>query len=160
MREVERINKSIITADSIEARKGWTLANKDNPVLCHYCKSPLFYIGLVWGIVDESDFNKEFKVIGQEHGSYYMREVGLILYCAECGHFHEHYYKHFFPNDKIICTWDDEEIDIAEIEEIRYCIAQYNKNGDFEPHFNNCQMNYLKKKLREYEEANINKIEE
>ena len=47
MKEVERINKSVLTAHSIEiGNSGWSLSQKDNPVLCYYCKSPLFYVGI------------------------------------------------------------------------------------------------------------------
>ena len=115
MREVERINKSVITADSIEVTKGWGLGDKENPFLCYYCLSPLFYIRIVWGIVEDEVF--EIKVVGKEREPQYsLREVGFILYCAECGCFHEKYDKYFYPKDKLVCCWDDDKLDLAEIE--------------------------------------------
>lgn len=97
MKEVERINKSVLTADSIKARRGWSLTQKDNPVLCRYCKSPLFYVGIEWGIVEEEELFKDIKVVGKEREpQYWIREIGLILYCAECGHYHEDYFKYFY----------------------------------------------------------------
>ncbi len=155
MKELERINKSVLTADSIETRKGWSLAQKDNPVLCEYCKSPLFYVGIDWGIVEESSLFNDIKVIGKERNfQYYLREVGLILYCAECGNFNNHYSKYFYPEDKLVCSWNDEELDIAEIEEIKHCLEQFNRKGDFIPNYQSPEISFLKKKLVEYEEKN------
>ncbi|MEK6951836.1 MAG: hypothetical protein AABX29_02370 [Nanoarchaeota archaeon] len=152
MKETERINKSVLTADSIESKRGWSLAQKDGIVLCYYCKSPLFYFLKELGIVEESNL-WDIKVIHKEREpQYILREVGLLLYCAECGNFHDDYSKYFYPKDKLVCGWSDEELDIAEIEEIMYCLEQWNQKGDFTPRFKNSQMNYLKKKLKEYEE--------
>lgn len=156
MREVERINKSVLTADSIESR-GWSLSQKDNPVLCFYCKSPLFYISIVWGIVEE-ELCGSIKVLGKEREpQYWMREIGLLLYCAECGHFHDDYHKYFYPQDKIVCSWDDEELDLAEAEELKYCLEQFNRKGNFIPTYHSKEMSYLKKKLKEYEEKYYSK---
>ena len=153
MKELERINKSVLTAGSIETRKGWSLAQKDNPILCEYCKSPLFYVGIDWGIVEESWLFNDIKVLGKERDfQYHLREVGLILYCAECGHFHEHYSKYFYPEDKLVCSWNDEELDIVEMEEIKHCLEQFNRKGDFTPNYPSPETSFLKKKLREYEE--------
>lgn len=158
MKEVERINKSVLTADSIEGRGRWSLAQKENPVLCSYCKSPLFYVEIVWGIVEESKL-LEIKILEKERKSCYsLREIGLNLYCAECGHFNDDYYKYFYPEDKLVCSWSEEELDLAEIEEIKYCLAQFNKKGDFIPSYSNKEMDYLKKKLKEYEEKLIKTI--
>jgi hypothetical protein len=157
MREVERINKSVLTADSIESCR-WTLAQKDNPVLCSYCKSPLFYVGITWGVVEEDELFGDIKVVGREwKHQYFLREIGLKLYCAECGHFHDDYYKYFYPEDKVVCSWNDEELDLAEIEEIRHCLNQFNSKGDFTPNYKSTEMSYLKKKLREYEEKHTKK---
>lgn len=156
MKEVEKINKSVLTADSIEARRGWSLAQKDNPVLCFYCKSPLFYVGIVWGIVEEEELLG--ISISERKTNYSLREIGLNLYCAECGHFHDDYCKYFYPKDKVVCSWDDEELDLAEIEEIKYYLTQFNKKGDFTLSYPNKEMEYLKKKLKEYEEKLIEKI--
>lgn len=158
MREVERINKSVLTADSIECRRGWSLAQKDNPVMCLYCKSPLFYIEIVWGIVEEERWS-DIKVLGKEREPQYrLQEIGLNLYCAECGHYNESYYKYFYPQDKVVCSWNDEELDYAEIEEITYCLEQFNRKGDFTPRYHNHEMEYLKRKLKDYEEKRNKKI--
>ena len=121
MKELERINKSIITADSIEARNGWSLSQKENPTLCSYCKSPLFYVWIEWGVVEESELFKDIKVL-EKGKHYWLREVGLVLYCAECGHLHNDYCKYFYPKDRLVCSWSDKELDLAEIEEIKYCL--------------------------------------
>jgi len=160
MKEVERINKSVLTADSIEARSGWSLSQKDNPVLCYYCKSPLFYVGIVWGIAEERELlgDIKIKVLGKEREPQYsLREIGLNLYCAECGHFHNDYCKYFYPEDKVVCSWIDEELDLAEAEEIKYCLEQFNRKGDFTPRYHDNEMAYLKKKLREYEDKYYDK---
>lgn len=157
MREVERINKLVLTADSIEGVGRWSLAQKENPVLCFCCKSPLFYVQIIWGVVEEEElFN--IKVIGKERKPHYsLRETGLNLYCAECGHFHDDYCKYFYPKDKEVCSWSDEDLDFAEIEEIKHCMEQFNRKGDFTPNYNSKEMIYLKKKLLEYEEKYFGK---
>lgn len=157
MREVERINKSVLTVDSIEDGRGWSLAQKENPVLCFYCKSPLFYVNMVWGVVEEEKLFENMKVLGKEREpQYWLREIGLNLYCAECGHFHDDYYKHFYPKDKLVCCWNDEELDFAEIEEIKHCLEQFNRKGDFNPNYDSKEMIYLKNKLKEYEKKYLN----
>lgn len=153
MKNIERITKLILTADSIELRRGWSLAQKDNPLLCSYCKSPLFYVEIVWGVVDVTEEYKDFKVFGKEREPQYaLREIGLQLYCAECGHFHEPYASYFYLLEKVVCSWNDEELDIAEAEEIKHCLDQMNQKGDFTPNYRSIQMDYLKKKLVSYEE--------
>jgi|TARA_Y100000034_G_C6904339_1_gene419165 hypothetical protein len=156
MREVERINKSVLTADSIEGMGRWSLSQKENPVLCFYCKSPLFYIQIVWGVVEEEELFKNMGIVKRNRKPHYsLREVGLNLYCAECGHFHDDYCKYFYPKDREVCSWSDEELDLAEIEEIKYCLTQFNQKGDFIPSYKSSQMNYLKKMLKEYEEKHF-----
>jgi len=156
----EKITKLIFTADSIKTSKGWSLADKDNPLLCDYCKSPIFYIRVIWGVIDETAIFEDIKikVIGKEkEPQYSLREIGFVLYCAECGHFHEHFDKYFYPEDKQICSWDDEELDYAEKEEIWYCLQQFNQKGEFTPRYESTQMHYLKEKLKDYE-LKISKI--
>lgn len=149
--EIERINKLVLTADSIRSSDGWSLAHKNNPLLCDYCKSPLFYIEIVWGIVEESALFG-IKVLGKEREPQYaLRELGFVLYCAECGHFHEQYDKYFYPDDKVVCYWKDKELEFAELQEIWHCLEQFNRKGDFKPNYNSPEMQYLKEKLKEYE---------
>lgn len=157
MKEVERINKSILTADSIEGNRGWSLAQKENPTLCYYCKSPLFYVFIEWGVVEESSLLGIPVRYKEREPQYSLREVGLLMYCAECGNFHDDYCKYFYPEDKLVCSWNDEELNYAEIEEICYCLEQWNQTGNFTPRFKNSQMDYLKKKLKEYEEKSHSK---
>lgn len=152
MRELERINKSIITADSIETSSGWSLSKEDNPFLCEYCKSPLFYINIEWGIV-EDDIYKEIKVLGKEREpQYYLREIGFRLYCAECGHFNEIYYKYFYPEDKVVCSLNDDRLEYVELQEIKHWLDQFNRKGDFTPNYQCHEAEYLKKKLKEHED--------
>ncbi len=156
MNEVERINKSVLIADSIKSTRRWSLAQQDNPVLCSYCKSPLFYLEIVWGIIEEE--KREFKVMGKEREpQFWIREVGLNLYCAECGHFNDDYFKYFYPEDRLVCLWNDEELDLADIEEIKHCLEQFNRKGDFTPNYNSVEVVFLKKKLLEYEKRNYPK---
>ena len=153
IKENERINKSVLTANSIETSRGRSLSEKDNPLLCYYCKSPLFYIHINWGVVDETEFYEHFKVVGRAHKfQCSLREVGFSLYCAECGSFEEHYDKFFYPNNNIVCYWNDEELDIADKEEILYCLLQFNRKGDFKLSYPSKEAEYLKRKLREYED--------
>lgn len=150
--EKEKIAKLVLTLDGIENSRGWSLAQKDNPLLCYSCKSPLFYIEIVQGIVDETEIFKDIKVLEKEREPQYsLREVGFNIYCAECGKFEEHYDKYFYPEDKLVCCWNDKEIDFAEIEEIKHCLEQFNRRGDFTPNYNSQEMKYLKAKLIEYE---------
>ncbi len=156
-KDKEKIAKLVFTADSIENNKGWSLVQRENPLLCDYCKSPLFYIDIVWGVVEEVHL-LGIKVVNEDHKyHYFLREVGFNLYCAECGHFHEHYDKYFYPEDKVVCYWNDEELDYAEKEEIWYCLSQFNQKGDFIPRYKSSEMKYLKIKLEEYK-LNLTKL--
>lgn len=109
-------------------------------------------MGISRGIVEEERWT-DIKVLGKEREPQYgLREIGLHLYCAECGHWHEDYYKYFYPQDKQVCGWNDDELDFAEIEELWYCLEQYNRKGDFIPRYHSHAMEYLKTKLKDYEE--------
>lgn len=149
MKEIERMNKLVLTADSVETKGGWSLAQKENAFVCDYCKSPYFFVRQEHGVIEEPS---DWQVVGQRRKDFYvLREIGLALYCAECGKFHEDYWKWFYPKDRIVCSWDDDELEYAEIEEIQYCIQQYNQKGSFKPAFKTGELNYLKEKLDEYE---------
>lgn len=152
MQEHKRIIKNVIMPVSIETRNGWSLSQKDNIFLCYQCKSPLMYIRQEHGVVEEEP---HFPVENNRRKDYYMlRVVGLAIHCAECGAFQNDFSKWFYPEDKQVCSWDEEELDMAEREEIEYCLIQFNQNGDFEPRFKSGELAYLKKKLEEYEKKN------
>lgn len=57
-----------------------------------------------------------------------------------------------YPKDKVVCSWSDEELDLAEIEVLKLCIEQFNRNGKFTPHYECIETRYLRKKLNEYED--------
>jgi len=156
--ENEKVIKLILKADSIKTGRGWTLAQYDNPFLCSSCKSPLFYVHITWGVVDETEM-REYKVLGRNHKyQYWLREIGFGLFCAECGDFQENYWKYFYPDDRIICCWKDDELNLTELEEIKHCLTQWNSNGDFKPNYKSNDFDYLKNKLKEYESKQIKSI--
>jgi hypothetical protein len=151
LQDTRRINKSIIIADSIEAR-GWSLAMKNNLFLCCDCKSPLFYVRQQWGIVEEGD---SYQVYGYKHKFYFaLRVVGLALYCAECGEYNEDYDKYFYPKDKMVCTWDDDELGYAEQQDVEFWVDQLNRTENVIPRYTSKQGTYLKSKYDEYMDKN------
>ena len=154
----EKIAKFVYTLESIETARGWTLSQRDKALLCYSCKSPLFYIEVMWGIVDETRLYDDFKVIGRNHKQQYnLREVGFSLHCAECGKFEESYCKYFYPKEKLVCSWNDKELEYAEKEEISFYLSQFNKVGNFKPSYFSSELKYLKEKLNEYESNFQNK---
>lgn len=152
MKEKERIPKLVLLPSSIECR-GWSLADKDNTFECYDCKSRLFYVRQQFGIVDEGPM--VYQVLGyknKDEPHIAFRQVGLALFCAECGSFNDDFYKYFYPVEKTICTWDDDELAIAEKEEIELVIDIFNRTGKIEikDMFGSSQLNYMKKKIEEY----------
>ncbi len=151
LEERKRIAKLVFTLESIESSTGWSLSHEDASRLCYSCKSPLFYIHIVWGIVEEAELFG-IKVMGDEYNYHYgVREIGLVLYCAECGRYDEHYSKYFYPEDKVVCSLEDTEFKYVEMEEIKHCIIQWNKKGNFKPNYNSPDLRCLKRKFEEYE---------
>ncbi|MDO8563615.1 MAG: hypothetical protein Q7R87_01260 [Nanoarchaeota archaeon] len=149
--ENERITKLILKPNNIMTSRGWSLAQYDNPLSCYSCKSSLFYVHITWGVVDETDMH-DFKVLGRDHKyQYWLREIGFGLFCAECGDFQESYFKYFYPEDKVVCYWREDNLDLGDFEEIRHCLTQWNSKGDFKPNYNSSILQYLKNKLKEYE---------
>jgi len=147
----ERIHKLVIKPCDIDNSKGcFQINTNNNLLLCDDCKSPLFYIKINWGVVIEDNFygimyNKNNRV-------YCLREIGFVVYCAECSSYKEDYGKYFYPEDKIILShFDLEELDDDERAEIHICLNQFNQKGDFTSRYKSGVFVDLKNKLIEYE---------
>ena len=95
------IQENVLTLNSIEGSKGWTLAQKDNAFACYECGGYLFYVRRQWGVVEETfSFGKSKATIaGYRLGNKYLalREVSLDLYCAKCSYFEDRHYKWLYP---------------------------------------------------------------
>lgn len=147
MKAKDRIPKLVILPGEISDNTGFALNLNEDTVTCNDCGSHLFYIKIEWGVVVEEH---DYGILGNRSKRIYaLREVGFALYCAECGQFEESYWKWFYPEDKVICTWD--EINGAEKSEIEYCLRQFDQKGDFTPQYKCAEVNLLKEKLKEYE---------
>lgn len=153
--EKNTILKNVLTPNSIETRGSWSLAHKDNIIQCMECKGSLFYVRRQWGIVEEETM-MGIEVAGYKRGNRYlvMREIGLALYCGECGQFEDDFSTWVYPEDKTICTWDDEELGIAEKEEVYQAIDVYNHTGEVKANYESGQIRYLREKVKEYEKKN------
>lgn len=154
----ERIPKLIIKPEDIELTGGYGLEDNPNLMLCPYCLSPLHYIKIEWGIVAEDD---EYQVLGNKSKrSYALREIGFIVYCAECGDFIENFSKYFYPEDKVISDIGlFDELDMEERAEIWNCLTQWNQKNDFESRYKSPIFENLKLKIKEYEKKYPIKIE-
>lgn len=149
----ERIPKLVIKPCDIQERKGsFQICSNENLVMCYDCKSPLFYTKIDWGVVAEDN---EYGIINNKSNRVYsLREIGLVLYCAECGSFLEHYGKYFYPeNNVVFWDFDFDEIDSDERAEIECCLNQFNQKGTFEARYKSNIFVELKAKLLEYEKA-------
>ncbi len=145
----KRILKTVILPSEIEAST-WGFSNHDNKINCDDCNSNLFYANITWGVVEEES---TWQIMGnRSKRTYALREIGLCLYCAECGCFEEDYAKWFYPKDKTVCTWD--ELDGAEREEVNHCLNQWDQKGTFTPLWKSSELNILKENLKEYEKKN------
>ena len=147
--------KNVLTAESIETKRSWGFNLKENIITCCDCLSPLFYLARHWGVVEEESFSG-IKIVGYRLGNKYLalREVGLVVYCAECGVFNEDYSTWVYPDKKIIVTWRDEEIDYAEREEIEQALSVYNNTGQVKANYESSAVIHLRKEIKEYEEKN------
>lgn len=157
MKIQERIPKLVIKPNEIDGQDvfGLNLSLNDNTVKCTDCGSHLFYIKIHWGIVAEND---DYSILGNKSNrTYCLREVGMHLYCAECGVFEEMYHKWYYPEDKIIMTF--EEVEMAEKCEVEYCLRQWDQKGDFKPQYNWSELISLKEKLKEYEKKHPIKLD-
>ena len=143
----EQIKKLVIKPSEIEDNNSWRLILGKNLHSCGDCNSNLTYIKIEWGVVAEDD---TYQVMGNRSKRMYIsREIGLTVYCAECGCFDEYYSKWFYPEDKLIMRFED--IEEAEMLEVDYCLNQFNQKGDFKPQYSFSELGELKKKLLEYE---------
>lgn len=155
--ERNTILKNVLTPNSIETRGSWSLAHKDNMVQCPECKSGLFYVRRQWGIVEEMcSLGKNVKIAGYRLGNKYLalREIGFALYCCECGGFEDNYDKWFYNDNQLVCTWDDDELDYAEREEIEQALSVYNHSGQVKANYESSAIVYLRNKIKEYEKKN------
>ncbi len=151
----EQIRKLVIRPDEIEGEDNWNISLNRNLFSCGDCNSNLSYVKIEWGVVAEDSW---YGVMGnKDNRTYALREIGLVIYCAECGHFHEQYSKWFFPEDKLIMRFD--ELEDAEMPEVEYCLNQFNQKKDFKPQYKFSELGELKKKLLEYEKKYPLKVE-
>lgn len=158
MKFQERIPKLVIKPGEIEDSSHWALSLNDNTTTCGGCGSHLFYIKQELGVVaEENDFGIWGNRSNKTNRTYCVREIGLTLYCAECGEYEETYHNFCYDKDTMVCTWD--ELSAVEKVEIEYCLYQWNQKGDFKPQWKCVEANYLKKKLKEYEKKHPLKLE-
>jgi len=143
----EQIRKLVIKPDEIKDENSWSMSLNKNLHSCQDCNSNLTYIKINWGVVAEDN---NYSVLGDRSTrTYSLREIGLTIYCAECGCFHENYAKWFYPEDKLIMRFD--ELEEVEMPEVEYCLNQFDQKGDFKPQYKWFELNELKRKLIEYE---------
>ncbi len=151
----EQIRKLVIRPDEIQGEDSWSISLNKNLFSCRDCNSNLVYVKIKWGVVAE---DMSYGVLGNRgNRTYALREIGLSVYCAECGCFHEHYSKWFYPEDKLIMSFD--ELEDAEMPEVEYCLNQFDQKGDFKPQYKWSELKELKEKLREYEKKYPIKVE-
>ncbi len=150
IKEKEMLHKYVISPVGIESKGRWSINSNEALFLCYDCKSPLFYVLQQWGVVLEDQ--RDFDVLGylpKEKPHIGLRVVGLVIYCAECGNYREDFYKYFYPIDKIICAWDD-ELELADTEELKHAVDVYNRIGRIEMPYKSSAIKYLEKKLNEF----------
>lgn len=157
LKEKKGLIKYVVAVDSIETRGGWTLAQKENVARCPNCGGNIFYVRKEHGVVDESDDHEDlFRE--KDMRCYHLRQIGLALYCAECGEMEDFYDKFFHPTDKVVCSWDDEELEYGEMEEVNFALLQFNKTGKMKLGYSDSNIKYLQRKLEEYEKEHPKKI--
>jgi len=151
----EQIKKLVIKPSEISDNNSWDLSLNKNLFSCMDCNSNLAYIKIEWGVVEETHW---YGIMGNEDNrTYALREIGLTIYCAECGCFHEHYSKWFYPEDKMIMRFD--ELEDAEMPEVEYCLMQFDQKKDFKPQYKFSKLDELKEKLLAYEKKYPLKVE-
>lgn len=151
----KQIKKLVISPDEFNDKNHWTLNANENLVSCYACNSNLSYVVIEWGIVAEDN---DYSVWGdRSNRTYELREIGLNVYCAECGEFNDDYSKYFYPEDRLVMTFD--ELEDVEINEIKHCLLQFNQKGNFKPLWKNSKLNLLKEELLEYEKKHPIKVD-
>lgn len=150
MKVKEMMHKLVINPNDIMEDSCWGLDLKEKGLWCHDCGSHLMYGGIEWGVVAE-DLN--YGIMGNyDNRQYRLKEIGIHFYCAECGRFIENYSKWFYPEDKLIMSFEDiDMLDGVERVEIEHCLKQFNQKKDFTPLYKYFGLNKLKEKLLEYE---------
>ena len=152
---LKQIKKLVISPDEFDDENNFSLSLHDNLVSCRSCGSNLSYVKIRWGIIAEDNW---FEILGDRgNRRYELREIGLDVYCAECGDFNEFYSKWFYPEDKLIIGFD--ELEDVEMHEIKHCLNQFNQKGNFKPLWKNYKVDLLKEKLIEYEKKHPIKVE-
>ena len=140
-----RIPKLIITADQIESN--WGLRQEEQITTCQYCGGMIFYVEKILGVTAEEN---DYKIMGwRSKRNYSLTEIGLDIFCAECGKHSEGYHTFQYDKDAVVCAYDD--IDGEEKEAIDFCLRQFNEKGDFTPPYHTAELKVLKKKLMDYE---------
>ena len=150
MKTKERIHKLVIKPEDIEAKTIGSISSHSNLLLCPYCKSPLHYTITRWGVVAEESLFQTLH--NRDERCYSLREVGLWVYCAECGDSIDDYSKWFYPEDKMVLDWTDlDEVDDEERAEIKVCLSQFNQKGTFKARYKSSVFERLKEELINYE---------
>lgn len=151
----KRIPKLIIVADDIESDSMWSLRQEEQSCTCQDCGGMIFYIRKVWGVVAE---DLDIGIMGWRGKRHYsLNELGINIYCAECGSSSEYYHSFSYDKDLVVCEHKD--LDGEEMAEINYCLRQFNEKGDFKSSFNSSEVRLLKEKLLEYEKKHPFKID-
>jgi hypothetical protein len=146
----KRIPKLILTPNQIESEDNWRFGGCEKLTFCDTCHSNLFYINKVYGVVVE---NLDYDILGyKEKRIFKLREVGLRLYCAECGEFEDDYSSFKYFKDEVIM--DLSELDGGEKQEIEHCLDQYNHTHTFKENYGFTELKILKEKLDEYVKNN------
>jgi len=146
-----RIPKLIIRADQIESN--WGLRQEEQITTCQYCGGMIFYVKKILGVVAEEGC----QILGwRSERNYQIREIGLTIFCAECGAHSENYHTFQYSKDAVVCTYED--IDGEEKEAIDFCLRQFNEKGDFIPPINTIELKLLKEKLKNYEKKHPLKL--
>ena len=145
------LHKLVINpVDIIEGNSCWGLDLKEKGLWCPDCGSHLMYGEIEWGVIVE---DLDYGIMGnQDNRHYVLREIGLHFHCAECGCFIENYSKWFYPESKMVITYDDiDMVDGVAKLEIEHCLQQFNQKKDFTPLYKYTGLDKLKEKLLEYE---------
>lgn len=139
----KRIIKSIILPDEVGGNGKWYPNNEDR-YSCYDCGSLLFYLHKIMAVVQEDSI---FQIVGHKDKTHYsLREAGFNIFCAECGTSRD---MHWYDKDNMVVEFDD--LDYADVEEVEYCLAQYNQNKTYTPRYKTNTVKILKEKLEEYE---------
>lgn len=94
---------------------------------CYECNGNLFYIAEEFGIAYEGDYKVSGYVF--KKGSLSLTNVGMTLFCAECGSHNEGYNKWMFDDDKIVHSWDRDDLDADDKDMIEVFLSKLNKTG-------------------------------